>query len=416
MSRSLGGQKRQQTIISRYRKGEFAPLPTVLWVLALAIAGLQGCPEGESDDDATNTETPASPEPTEAGTLEPSPGTTPTSTPSSSPTPTPAPSFTPTPNPTPPPQPGPPAPIFITLAGHIEHAEAYTVCDLYSSYRTKLLEFADYMAGTGATFNLQMEYEFLVGVRDCETEEMMASTDGLNVLEYLGTVRGFELDPHQEGGTEEGADNYADIRYLLGELVSVPTETVGGLVWEDPYQFETLENGETGWIYEDFTWYPDILTLGVGALHHEGNFDFDDLTSGVWRPAGGDEAFFVHDPETRVIYVGPGLQHQNWGGGECAFEDIADYVGVLVDYMDAGRIPRNAIYTGTLAVPQSVIFDRSRHGEVGAILDKLEPYVASGRVVYATYREVVRAWLDRFDGEPNLFLFDDIDPADYTCE
>jgi len=313
---------------------------------------------------------------------------------------------------TPPPLP----PLYVTVAGHLEDNEIYANCDAWPEFRAELLVFADLIAAAGVSFNLQIEYEFLLGAYDCETPELLLTTDGRNVVDYLAVEYGFEIDAHQEGGWEEGMDNYADVRHLGGLVTPEISEVVGGFKWDDPQQFDELHNGEQGWIYPDFTWFPEILTLGVHTLHHEGNFDHDDHTSGVWIPAGGDTGFRVHEPANRMIYVAPGLQHQNWGGGDdCFFRNGAEYAQVLIDYMDRGDIPTDALYTISIAVPQSAMLDAAEHGAVTDILDALAPMHADGRVAYATYTEVAEIWTTQFAGQPNIFTFDQIDPADYTC-
>jgi len=174
-------------------------------------------------------------------------------------------------------------PVYVTIAGHIEDEAAYAQCNTYSSYREKLLTFAETFASTGASFNLQIEYEFFLGVTRCETEAMKSETNGCNVIDYLATHYSFEIDPHQEGGVEEGQDNYADVRFLGGTITDSISENVGGLVWDDPQQFARLAQGESGLIYTDSTWYPEVLTLAVSGDHHYGDFSRDDIASGIWK-------------------------------------------------------------------------------------------------------------------------------------
>ncbi len=307
------------------------------------------------------------------------------------------------------------SPVYVTVAGHLEDNEVYANCDAWPEFREELLVFADLIAASGVSFNLQIEYEFLLGAYDCETPDLTATTDGRNVVDYLAVQYGFEIDAHQEGGWEEGQDNYADVRHLGGLVTGGISEVVGGFKWDDTHQFDELHGGEQGWLYPEFTWFPEILSLGVHTLHHEGNFDHDDLTSGVWIPAGGDTDFLTHEPANRMVYVGPGLQHQNWGGGDCFFHNGAEYAQVLADYMERGDVPGDALYTTTIAIPQSAMLDAAEHGAVTDILAALAPLHADGRVAYATYSEVVDLWTTQFAAQPNIFTFDRIDPTDYTC-
>ena len=308
-------------------------------------------------------------------------------------------------------------PVFVTIAGHIEDSPAYANCERYPSYRRQLLAFADVFEPTGVPFNLQIDFNFLRGVHDCENAQMQERTEGLNLLEYLVARKGFEIDPHEEGGWEDGVENYADVRFLGGQVTAEITETAGGVVWDFPDQFAALTDGEIGRIYTDFTWRPEVITLAVYSEHHHGDFSQDDLASGVWLPAGTGDDFWVHDDGGRLIYVAPGHQHSNWfGGRECFFESGADYVETLVDYLERGVIPTEKIYTSTIAVPQSIIFEADDHQKLLDVVDQLEPLVEAGKVEFVHFTDVVEIWRTRYDSEPNIFLFDEISPSDYTCE
>lgn len=305
-------------------------------------------------------------------------------------------------------------PVYVTIAGHIEDVAAYANCNTYPSYREKLLAFAQRFAAF--RLNLQIDYEFLTGATRCETDDLKASTDGRNVVDYLVEHYRYEIDAHQEGGWEEGGDNYADVRLAGGEVTAAISETVGGFMWDDLEQLPRLMAGETGLRHPDFTWRPEVLTLAVGVHHHEGDFSEDDLTSGVWIPAGPGASFKIHDANGRMVNVGPGQQHSNWGASaDCRFQDGADYVLVLIDYLRRGILPPGRVYTATITVPQKVIFNQSNQSKLETILDKLIPVIANGRAVYASYSEVVALWQGDYQAQPNILSFDAIDPVDYTC-
>ncbi|MFO7891346.1 MAG: hypothetical protein R6V04_13525 [bacterium] len=298
-------------------------------------------------------------------------------------------------------------PVYVTIAGHIEDVAAYAQCNTYTDYREKLLIFAETFASTGASFNLQIEYEFFLGVTRCETEAMTSETNGCNIINYLASHYGFEIDPHQEGGVEEGQDNYADVRFLGKTVTDSISENVGGLVWDDPQQFARLAQGEPGWMYPDFTWYPEVLTLAVSKDHHYGDFSRDDIASGIWNPKGANDNFWIHDPEERMIYVGPG-EHSNWGQNQ-QYLTTPEFVETLSDKLEEGTIDRHKMYTVTLAVPQSIIFDTDRHDELLALLEELEPFIQSGKAEYVTYSEAVHIWKTEYEEQPNIFYRSSID-------
>jgi hypothetical protein len=293
-------------------------------------------------------------------------------------------------------------PVYLTVAGHIEDVPAYARCDVYGRCRAHLLTFAEALtAFPDVAFNLQIEYEFFVGLSRCEDASGQQETAGLNVIDHLVARHGFEIDPHQEGGVEEGQDNYADIRYLAGTLVSSVSEVVGGLLWDDPAQFARLAQGEPGWIYPFFTWQPQILTLAVSRDHHHGDFSRDDVASGVWRPAGAHENFWVHDEQGPLVYIGPG-EHTNWGAQSSNLSTV-EYVAYLVENLRQGNLDRTRMYTATVTVPQSIIFDPAKHADLLAILEQLDAFVQAGQAVYVTYSEAAAIWQSHYAGAPNIF-------------
>ena len=299
-------------------------------------------------------------------------------------------------------------PVYVTVAGHIEDVPIYTNCDVYPQYREKLLRFAEAIAAYDVPLNLQVEYEFFQGVSDCETEALRADTDGQNVLAYLVERYGYEIDAHQEGGWEEGADNYADVRFLGEQVAPSISDNVGGLVWDDAEQFARLAAGETGWLYPDFTWQPQILSLAVSRDHHRGDFSRDDLASGIWRPQGAGQDFWAHDPDGALIYVGPG-EHANWDADR-PWLSTPDFVQAVVDQLDRGAIDRDQMYTASIAVPQSVIFKPERYPEMLALLDQLAPLIESGRAAYVTYSQAVEIWRTAYDAQPNVFFREGKEP------
>ncbi|MBD3191697.1 MAG: hypothetical protein GF308_13700 [Candidatus Heimdallarchaeota archaeon] len=306
-------------------------------------------------------------------------------------------------------------PVYVTLAGHIEDGEYYSVCKFYPQYRNMLLEFAELLKSYYVPFNLQIDYAFFEGAASCETPAMQEETNGTNTIDYLAKYCNFEIDPHQGGGWEEpGENNYADVRYLGGEVTTEITETAGGVVWDQEEQFTRFNEGESGYLHPEFTWYPEILTMGVHTNHHLGDFSLDDLTAGIWKPKGFGDDFFTHDEEASMVYIGPGGHHSDWfGNREWPFDSVANYVEVLVDYLEEGKIPRGKMYTVTLAVPQKIIFNETNHVKLTDQLDQLAPLVEEGKVIYEPYSRIVEIWHEEFKAEPNVFTFDEINTSDY---
>jgi len=301
----------------------------------------------------------------------------------------------------------PVTPVHVILAGHIEDVPIYTNCDVYPNYRQKLLAFADLIAESGADFNLQIDYEFFKGAATCETGAMQADTAGRNVIDYLAAQYGFEIDAHEEGGWEEGADNYADLRYFGETVTPSISENVGGLVWNDQDQFTRLSKGEYGRIYPDFMWKPQILTLAVSHDHHLGDFSMDDNASGIWKPKAAGKDFWTHDREGSLIYVGGG-EHDNWDS-ESPGRSTPEFAEFLAEELQNGNLDQNKMYTAVIAIPQSVIFKPERYPEMQELLDELAPLIASGQAVYVTFSEAVEIWQREYGSRPNIFFAEGVD-------
>lgn len=303
--------------------------------------------------------------------------------------------------------------VYVTLMAHIEEGDIYTYCPAYEDYRDQLLSFSEALHENGYRLNLQVSYVFFSAVLDCETEEMQRKTDGKNVMQFLVDEYDFEIDPHHEGAWDWDTEyNYADNRYI-GELVTEDVTDMVGLVWDYSPQFEEINACQQGNIYPEFTYCPDIISGAVGYQHHLGDFGDDDPNSGVWIPAGTNEDWLVHDSQGRMVYIASG-PHANRNGrrSDNFFETEADYIKVLLEYIDEGRI-ENQMLTAAIPIPQKILFE----GAPGAaeIIRMLEEIRYDDRVEFASYTEIAEIWRDEYNSMPQIFLFEDIDEEDYTA-
>jgi hypothetical protein len=314
-------------------------------------------------------------------------------------------------------------PIYVTFAGHIEDSLAYTECSYYTQKRAELIDFAEILYSQEIPFNLQASYEWFTGVQNCETAELLSTTNGMNVMDYLHENLNVEIDVHQEGGSEDdvsSGNNLADIRYLAGQVTEYVTETTG-FQWDNQEQFERLNGGEPGRLNPDFVWYPEILAGGVSVRHTDGDF-FDDMTAiGVWIPEGFNETeFFRHNRNGEgMIYVGSGPnQHMaDWGPkNNCHFESSADFIEVVNEYIEIGKFDAEQIYTYTYFIPQKVMFNATEHEKVQVMIDQLAPLQESGDIIYMHFTDIVETWKTTYNAEPNMITYDQIHPDNYTCK
>lgn len=299
-------------------------------------------------------------------------------------------------------------PIYVTVALHLEDVPVYNNCQAFPGYREKLLVFAEAIAPYNPAVNLQSEYEFLLGVTRCETPEMRNLTGDMNVLDYLVERYGYEIDAHQQGGWDrDGRDNYADIRWLAGELTAGVSETMGGLVYDDPLQWKHLAEGQKGKQAKNYIWEPQALTLAVSSRHRSGDFTADDFSSGVWIPAGTGSDFWSHDPQGPFVYVGPG-EHDNWNN-KFGKRSTPDFLRDLLLLLESGALEPDLIYTATIAVPQSIIFSTAEHQKLLVLLEQLAPLAEEGKIVYANYAEIIQIWQQQYSARPNIYIEEDVD-------
>jgi hypothetical protein len=302
-------------------------------------------------------------------------------------------------------------PIYVTIAGHVENGDYYSNENVYPNYRKKLLDFADLIRSYNLPFNLQIDYNFFLGALTCETTKMQEITNNTNIIDYLARWYNFEIDPHKDGGWEEETQLYADVRYIGGQITSEISENVGGIVWNQEEQFTRLANGEQGELYPDFTWYPEILTLGVHSAHHLGYFSNDDSTSGIWKPKGFGDDFHIHDESASMIYVGPGYTKSSWSEEpdvNQTIESAIDYIEVLAENLEKGEIKSNKMYTVSFPIPQKIIFNQSLHYLMTERLDRLVDLMNEGKVICETYSRIVEIWQEDYNSEPNIFTVDEL--------
>jgi hypothetical protein len=145
----------------------------------------------------------------------------------------------------------------------------------------------------------------------------------------------------------------------------------------------------------------------VSHNHHQGDFSRDDVACGIWIPKGANEGFWDYAPGERMAYVGPG-EHANWKPDE-RYLSTPEFVQTLVDQPELGTIPRDTMYTASIAVPQSVIFDSREHQELLALLDQLAPVIESGRAAYVTYSQAVDIWHTEYGARSNVFFREGIE-------
>lgn len=300
-------------------------------------------------------------------------------------------------------------PIYVTLSAHIEDGGNYNECSRYPDSRFRYLEFADLFSELNLPLNLQIDYEFLNAVHECDTPNIQSITGNTNLVDYLAKHYLFEIDAHQGGGYEiPGKENYADVRFMAGLVSTKTTETVGGVMWNQEGQYERFAAGEQGILHPEFTWYPELLTMGAHFKHHTGDFSLDDRASGIWKPKGFGNDFYTHDPEGSMIYIGSGYINPDFfGKAETNPENNIDYIQTLVDALEDGSLDRTKMYTATIGIPQSLL-TADGFETLLIQIEKLLPLAQQGKVEFVTFTQAVEIWKTTYNEEPNTLRYEEV--------
>jgi len=312
-------------------------------------------------------------------------------------------------------------PVYVTFYSHNEDTWGPQVnaLDAYLVYRADLVERVNLLVEAGATLNWQSDGTVIEAMMVHEGPALWDDTDGQNILQYMEGL-GISIDPHTH------TRSMADIAGDMSTLGVTPSTVVGGVkLWEcgttasDPlayldWQAEMSMNAEGsiwGVDHPSAQWTPSILSGPAFGGHF-----YDEMSTGVWRPGSGAD-FHTHDPAGTLIYVGQGDPHDRTNVGETHasgslvhYED-AGYIKELLGKLDAGELPAGELYTASLHVRDQPNVDGvvDVNDGLGEILAELQPYVDSGRVIFATYQQVAQRWMDDFDSAPFHVPLDDFE-------
>jgi len=350
---------------------------------------------------------------------------------------------TPSPNPVPQAKAAAPdagiTPIYVSVGAHLENKLPVpcgnpgcdTHCkDAYLKLRGNVVDYAKLMQRYGVSYNVQTNWHMIELENACTDDAIRKSTtNGKHVLVYLVEDLGVMIDPHAHENQTERYDtsyNYADIMQLIADQ-GIPAETlsvVGGCIVGSDYQWDQFAGGYQGNHYPQTRWTPEAFTF---AAVHDHNPVGEDFTSGVWRPSAFDwepaagrqgPGFYTHDPNGAYAMIGSGNLHHCAGGYRMGdFWVASDYIEVLASHIASGKAPGGRMYTATVAMNQRHFKDPATYMPMLEMqLEALKPLVESGQVIYAHFQEIPDIWASRYDSQPNLYRYDNIDPADYTCD
>lgn len=285
--------------------------------------------------------------------------------------------------------------IFVTFVSHNEESISNPPCApvmtdraRFAANRAAVVSAAHVIWDKRATWDVQSEYEFLLRLSDWETDEERARTAGLNLAHYLNTFAPghIQVDAHSH---EQRGYNYADVAYLLERLNVPPNGIVGGFI-VNPTRRETwtrLRSPLRSQKYPGYTWNATTLWGGGSAGHTD-----DSYASGIWRPKAANE-FEVDDPNQTLLAVG------NYPGVDEPVDP--EPIQFLLDELRANRLQAGRMYTATIMIQQCELdHDPTLLPKIGLLIDRFQPDVQRGDLVWATLTEMVRVWKQDYESQP----------------
>jgi hypothetical protein len=284
-------------------------------------------------------------------------------------------------------------PLYLTFISHNEepgeiHPDYLADRAFYLRNRENVRQLVIMLKSKGAMLNFQSDWNFLKAVAEFDKDELLANTNGKNIVRWLVEDLGLEADPH----AHETLYNYSDVAYLHTLLGVKPSQNVGGFLFDPPDNQQGWEqhiSGVSGKVYPDAFWKPDIL-WGAATFGHRGN---DECSYGVWRPQNRYN-FTLHDPNQRLINIGGGCI-SSYGLPEVGMDGVRK----MLDAITNQDVPMDGFYTATIFIPQALI-DTKMIQVIEKDLDWLESYVREGRVIWSSLTQTAQIWKTSYGGKP----------------
>jgi len=306
-------------------------------------------------------------------------------------------------------------PIYVSIFTHNEEDDPYWLelrgnRQKYLDYRAYLIAKVKLVRQYGAILNWETDHVVLEAMEKFEKGDLLKETKGKTVLRWMVEDMAVKVDPH--GHLSQY--NYADLAYLIQKLGGGTSVVVGGFglfrgvrggQLEQLDWMRTIGIGPDGAIrgrrFPSFTWRPKLV-LQPGMIGHA----YDEYSSGVWRPRESGD-FLQNQPDGRFICIGTGFPFpgsivgpRQAQGPKIRYSNV-DYLKELIGKIQSGEVPAGKIYTASLHSRDHEM--DGRIADLKQTLERLQPYVLSGQVIYKDYEGVVQIWQTRYGGQPNRY-------------
>jgi len=299
---------------------------------------------------------------------------------------------------------------FNSPSGSVYASNSYEDATVFSTLRVHIKEIADVVRSGGAKWDWQSDWRFLVGTANNDPNRggrlADASTNYKTIVKWLAEDNGSNIavSPH----AHENSYNYADVAYLFTTLGVTPGGVVGGFTYNSRqgtnggrdagYTWDSLARGLQGRMYTSTHWTPTIL-FGGASVNARGTTDHanDIHALGIWRPSS-TTSFFTHVSTNTLAVIGNG--YQNLLTDATSAETVANIIIATLDSLRG--YPSGKLYSASIGIHQKYFTSSGYADKIARIIELLQPYVASGQIVWATHTEKVALWRTIYRSEANF--------------
>ncbi|RKY81818.1 hypothetical protein DRQ07_03035 [candidate division KSB1 bacterium] len=251
--------------------------------------------------------------------------------------------------------------------------------DEYIKFRRNLVLFCEMIHNHNVVINWMTNWNFLNGVLKWEDFDLMASTNGKNVVRYIAEDLGMSVGPHCH---ENMGYNYADNCCLIDSLGVTPSDVVGGHI-SDPddshfQNWEKFRHAQQGEMFPHYFWKGNILTLHA-TYKHVNNPE----PSGVWKPKDKNN-FYKHDPDANLYAIGQ-------------YKSNLPGIVELVNLYKSGAVSKDSMLTGSVNLSQSQLDSQFISSFESNTLAKLLSMRDKGEIKIITFNQVIDIWKSSFD-------------------
>jgi hypothetical protein len=287
--------------------------------------------------------------------------------------------------------------LMVSFVCHNEEDTIYfTQPATYLDERKVLVELVNLFDSMGVKFNYQTEWTWIESIKMYDNGNLLNSTNGKNIFEWMQQDMNVELDPH----SHENDYAYADIAYMMTQVGVTPSKNIGGFIYDlsSDQDWQKHQSGTYATLDTSYFWKPDNL-WGASTYLHQNNGD--DQTYGAWKPLDSLH-FYDHDSSQHLMYIGQGCK-----------SSIAQMVSIndifnIIDALNNGSVPDSGFYHASILMNNHYFDEPAYVKMVLQAINQIKAYDVNNRVVWSHLSEVGNEWRTSYNSKPFQLACDSI--------